>query len=65
MLNDDIEKAMLKHTPLGRLGEPDDIAYAALFLASKEANYITGHVLAVDGGFSAAGVGLPALRGEA
>ena len=34
VLNDDIEKAMLKHTPLGRLGEPDDISYAALFFCA-------------------------------
>lgn len=38
--------------PLGRLGEPDDIARAALFLASDESSWITGHALAVDGGFS-------------
>jgi 3-oxoacyl-[acyl-carrier protein] reductase len=36
--------------PLGRLGSPDDIAAAACFLASDEAAYITGHVLAVNGG---------------
>ncbi len=36
--------------PLGRLGAPDDIAAAACFLASDEAAYITGHVLAVNGG---------------
>lgn len=39
--------------PLGRLGEPDDIAAAALFLASDEAGWITGQAIAVDGGFTA------------
>lgn len=39
--------------PLGRIGEPMDIANAALFLASSEADWITGHSLVVDGGFSA------------
>ena len=36
--------------PLGRLGEPADIANAALFLASDLASWITGHTLVVDGG---------------
>jgi NAD(P)-dependent dehydrogenase (short-subunit alcohol dehydrogenase family) len=39
--------------PLGRLGEPDDVARAVLFLASDESSWITGHALVVDGGFSA------------
>jgi NAD(P)-dependent dehydrogenase (short-subunit alcohol dehydrogenase family) len=39
--------------PLGRLGEPEDIASAAVFLASHEASWITGVALAVDGGFTA------------
>jgi NAD(P)-dependent dehydrogenase (short-subunit alcohol dehydrogenase family) len=39
--------------PLGRLGEPGDIANAIVFLASAESNWITGHALVVDGGFSA------------
>ena len=42
-----------KATPLQRLGKPEDIANAALFLASDEASYITGAELVIDGGFSA------------
>ena len=41
---------MVSHTPLGRLGTPDDVAYAYLFLASEEADFINGAVLSVDGG---------------
>jgi len=41
---------MLKAIPLGRLGQPQDIASAALFLASADANYITGQSLIIDGG---------------
>jgi len=44
------ESAIARHTPLGRLGEPEDIAAAALFLASEAASWITGHTLVVDGG---------------
>ncbi|MFS8533124.1 3-oxoacyl-ACP reductase FabG [Sphaerobacter thermophilus] len=36
--------------PMGRLGTPEDVAYAVLFLASDESNYITGHAIVVDGG---------------
>ena len=42
--------SMKSHTPLGRLGDPRDIANAYLFLASEEASFITGEVLRVDGG---------------
>jgi len=41
---------MLAGVPLGRMGQPDDVANAVKFLASDEASYITGHVLAVNGG---------------
>lgn len=50
VLTPQIEAAMLKHTPLGRLGEADDIAYAALFLCSPAASWVSGQVLTVSGG---------------
>jgi gluconate 5-dehydrogenase len=43
-----------KSTPMGRWGEPKEIAAAALFLASDEASYVTGHIVTVDGGMTAA-----------
>jgi 3-oxoacyl-[acyl-carrier protein] reductase len=42
--------------PMDRYGTPSEVAGAALFLASDEAGYVTGHILAIDGGFLAAGV---------
>ena len=41
---------LIASIPLGRMGEPEDIANAAVFLASDKASYITGQVLLVDGG---------------
>lgn len=52
VLTPEIEKMMLAHTPLARLGEPADIAYAALFLCSPAAAWISGQVLTVSGGGS-------------
>lgn len=46
-------EALVKMHLLGRLGEPDDVAYAAVYLASDEAKWITGTTLSVDGGISA------------
>lgn len=46
------EEAMTGSTPLGRLGRPEDIAAAVAFLCSADADYITGQVLTVDGGWS-------------
>lgn len=50
VLTPEIEKAMLKGTPLGRLGQPTDIAYAALYLCSPAAAWVSGQVLTVSGG---------------
>jgi 3-oxoacyl-[acyl-carrier protein] reductase len=50
VLPDDVKAAILAKVPLGRIGQPDDIAASVKFLASEEAGYITGHVLAVNGG---------------
>jgi 3-oxoacyl-[acyl-carrier protein] reductase len=49
-LNDDLKAQINERTPLGRFGTVEEIAYAVAFLASDEAAYITGQVLAVDGG---------------
>ena len=44
---------LMDHIPLGRPGEPEEIAHAALFLAAPETTYVQGHVLTVDGGWTA------------
>lgn len=48
--------------PLARYGTPEEIAEGVGFLCSRAASYINGQTLAVDGGFDAAGIGLPSLR---
>jgi NAD(P)-dependent dehydrogenase (short-subunit alcohol dehydrogenase family) len=46
-------KTIVGHTPMGRLGEPEDVAGAVVWLVSDAAKFVTGIVLPVDGGFSA------------
>ncbi len=50
-----IAQAIVKHTPLGRLGEVDDVVGAALYLASPLSDFVTGAVLPIDGGMNVAG----------
>ena len=47
---------LLARTPMRRFGNVDEVAGAAVFLASDAASFVNGHVLAVDGGFLASGV---------
>lgn len=49
-LNDEIQQSMMAQIPLGRFGKPEEVAKAALFLASDEASYMTGQTLHLDGG---------------
>jgi 3-oxoacyl-[acyl-carrier protein] reductase len=50
VLPDEVKAKILAQVPLGRIGQPEDIANAVKFLAGEESSYITGHVLAVNGG---------------
>lgn len=47
-----LRRAIVRRTPIGRLGKPEEVAWAIVFLASDEASYITGHTLFVDGGWT-------------
>jgi 7-alpha-hydroxysteroid dehydrogenase len=61
--SDELREQMIQGTPLKRLGEPDDIALAALYLASPAASFVTGKIMEVDGGLEEANLelGMPDL----
>ncbi len=50
--NKNVETELLRDIPMGRLGNPDEIAHAVLWLASPGASFVTGHALIADGGFT-------------
>jgi 3-oxoacyl-[acyl-carrier protein] reductase len=50
VIGNDFEKQLVARTPLGRTGQPDDIAPVAVFLASDESRWVTGDTLVVSGG---------------
>ena len=50
---DEFEAYISKRHPMGRMGEPKDIAYGALYLASDESAFVTGISLYIDGGYTA------------
>jgi NAD(P)-dependent dehydrogenase (short-subunit alcohol dehydrogenase family) len=54
-----LEKTLAGMVALGRMGEPEEIAKAALYLASDEASYVTGAEIVVDGGATGAPIGAP------
>ncbi len=58
----DIRAAYHDAIPLNRYGSEDEIAAAIVFLLSDDASFVTGQILAADGGFQATGIGLPSLR---
>jgi 7-alpha-hydroxysteroid dehydrogenase len=59
MTNDDIRLGLENGTPLRRVGLPEDIAAAVLYLASPASSYVTGQIIPVDGGLVAPNLPLP------
>jgi len=59
VLTADIEKTMTKLTPMARLGEVEDIALGALYLASPAASYVTGEILGINGGLTRLNMEMP------
>jgi NAD(P)-dependent dehydrogenase (short-subunit alcohol dehydrogenase family) len=55
--NDEISAAMMQRVPMGRWARAEEMAGAAVFLASDAASYLTGQAIAIDGGITAGGIG--------
>jgi 7-alpha-hydroxysteroid dehydrogenase len=63
-MSSELEAAMLTRTPMGRLGEPEEIAACALFLSSPAASYVTGEIYGVNGGLTQIQVDMPPVDFE-
>ena len=63
VLTEDIERTMVELTPMGRLGEVEDIALGALYLCSPAASYVTGDILGVNGGMERLNMPMPRAWG--
>lgn len=63
VLNEDIERTMVELTPMGRLGEVEDIALGALYLCSPAASYVSGDILGVNGGMERLNMQMPRAWG--
>lgn len=63
VLNDEIEQTMVALTPMARLGEVEDIALGALYLCSQASSYVTGEILAVNGGLERLNMPMPRAFG--
>ena len=58
-MTEDFERQMLAQTPMGRLGQVEDIAACALYLASPAASYVTGEIYGVNGGLTRIQIEMP------
>ena len=63
LTNDTVRETMIGATPLKRLGEPEDMALGALYLASPASAYVTGSVLEISGGLRTANLDLDLMSG--
>ena len=63
VLTDEVEKTMVELTPMGRLGEVEDIALGALYLCSPAASYVTGDILGINGGLERLNMQMPRAWG--
>ena len=59
VMNDELEQVMVSRTPLNRLGQPEDVAACALYLASPAAAYVTGEICGVNGGLTGTPMEMP------
>lgn len=61
-MTEDLERSMSERTPLARLGDPEDIAACALYLAAPASGYVTGEIIGVNGGITTSQVTMPRAR---